>query len=412
MQHKYRFHHTPELEDLVVDVENRGEKIVVDVSGPRADDLGPFVEAYFQSFNEIGPLTCHEGRNVYSLYWPPVPSEAHARFVEAFWNTWFFGRQTPPVVTFAITDKCQCRCVHCGAATFDGKRSEISLSDMERIVAECVALGVTNVIYTGGEPLLHRDLEACVALVPKEKAVAQVFSNAVALDAARLQALKAAGLYAIKISLDSPNPDEHDRLRGRPGVFAAVERGVRASLDAGLLVGLSTYATNESVRTGHLPRVVELAAGWGIHEITVFDAHTAGRFRQREDVTLTPESRRELLEQSRRLNAERAPRPRIITQSWTNTSSKFAKYVGCLAATSQFHITPSGDFTPCDFTPLSFGNVLKEPISTLWQKLVTHPAYKTHCQECRMQSRAFRAKYVDAIPENAILPYPIERLGD
>lgn len=410
MRHTYRFVNTPEMKDLVIDVENRNGRLEYEIVGSGAEHLAPFVDAFFSSYNDIGVLAEHNGLNVYTLYWPPAPSQAHARFFEAFWRTWFFEKPTPPVVTIAITDKCQCRCVHCSSDSSPEGKHELSVKEMERIIDQCLSLGVCNVIFTGGEPLLHEDLEACIAMVPDDKSVCEVFTNGVALTPTRVASLKSAGLHAVKMSLDSPYPREHDTLRRRTGTFDAVERGVKIALEAGLLVGLSSYATNESIKDGKLERQVELAANWGVHEVTIFDVIATGRLRWSKNLQLTPESRETLLSQARSLNKAYAGVTRVISQSWTNSSSKFAKYVGCLAATSQFHITADGYLTPCDFTPISFGNVRDSSIADIWDKLVQHPAYRQHCQECRMQNEEFRKKYIQSIPDDASLPFPAELL--
>lgn len=81
------------------------------------------------------------------------------------------------------------------------------------------------------------------------------------------------------------------------------------------------------------------------------------------------------------------------------------------AANWQFHITVQGDFTPCDFTPLTFSNVRTESVKSLWEKLLKHPAYSKYHLSCRMQDPLFRKQYIDKIPEDAELPYAIEEVS-
>jgi MoaA/NifB/PqqE/SkfB family radical SAM enzyme len=408
LRHHYRFRNTPELADASITVENVGNRIAIapDHSGPAA--LSALIRTYFDSFNAMTPIATHRGANVYSLYWPPVPGEPHARFFEDFVRTWFLKKPSPPVVTVAVTGDCQCRCIHCSADPLSGPSPiPYSLAELKRIIDGCLSIGVCNIIFLGGEPLLRKDLEACIAHVDPALAVTQIFTNAVALSGQRIASLKASGLNAVKISLDSPDPEEHDRLRGRAGTFRSVERGAKLALEAGLLVGLATYATNESVARGDLARIAERAAQWGVHEVTVFDVIPTGRLLQRQELMLTPERRNELLAQAARLNRDLSPAPRILTQSWTNSDSRFAKYIGCLAATSQFHITAAGDLTPCDFTPLSFGNVRSEPIDRIWKRLTEHSEFCRHSQRCRMQDPGFRARFIETLPAGAGLPYPI-----
>ena len=182
---------------------------------------------------------------------------------------------------------------------------------------------------------------------------------------------------------------------------------MHAALDAGLKVGISTYATNESVESTVLEGVVALAHGWGVHEVSVFDVISTGRLIDREDVHLTPANHARLVRQADRLTRRYRRRPRVVSQSWTNSGRTFSKYIGCLAAGFQLHVTAHGEVTPCDFTPLSFGNLRDEPLADIWRRMTTHREYCRHSQSCRMQDRAFRARYVDAIPDGAVLPYPI-----
>ena len=309
-----------------------------------------------------------------------------------------------------MTHECQCRCIHCSAEDNRVTGERLSTGEIERIISEGLALGLTNVTFTGGEPLLREDLEVLIACVPERKAVSKIFTNGALLDAGRAASLKAAGLQAVKASLDSPDPFEHDRLRQRAGSFREVERGVRSALEAGLLVGLSTYATNESVRRGRLGQIASLAAEWNVHEVSVFDVIPTGRLLHEDGMLMDAETRTDLMKQAGALNREFGGRPRITTQSWTNSPSGFAAYFGCLAGTYQYHVTAYGEFTPCDFTPISFGNVRSESTESLWQKLSDHPAYCEHRRQCRMQTPAFREKYIQPIPEKASLPYPIEKL--
>jgi MoaA/NifB/PqqE/SkfB family radical SAM enzyme len=406
----YRFESTPELHDLEVRVGLESNEIKFDVLGPQADFFSPLIKLYFDWFNRIGPITTHEGSNIYSLYLPPIPSAADARLLEGVFRDKLFRIPTPRAVTIAVTQDCQCKCRHCSAEEYSRSTRPLTAEEILNIIDESIALGLCNVTFTGGETLLRKDLERFISYVPEDKALTKIFTNGALLDEKRAGSLKAAGLHAVKVSLDSPDPAEHDEFRGRAGSFNEVERAVKCALDAGLLVGISTYATNESVGENKLERIAALGSRWGVHEISVFDVIPTGRLLHQDEMIMTEDTHEKVVEQSRILNRANGGRPRIITQSWTNTPEGFAAYFGCLAGTYQFHITPSGEFTPCDFTPLSFGNIRTESITKLWKKLNKNPAYCKHQRKCRMQSRKFREQFIDPIPGDAKLPYAIEKL--
>jgi MoaA/NifB/PqqE/SkfB family radical SAM enzyme len=73
-------------------------------------------------------------------------------------------------------------------------------------------------------------------------------------------------------------------------------------------------------------------------------------------------------------------------------------------------VSAYGEVSPCDFSPLSFGNLRDEPLKAIWKRMVRHPAYKHRSSVCRMQSERFRHFYIDPIPDNATLPYDINKL--
>ena len=85
------------------------------------------------------------------------------------------------------------------------------------------------------------------------------------------------------------------------------------------------------------------------------------------------------------------------------------KGVGCYGAQSQFYMTAYGDINPCDFNPINFGNVRDMPIQAIWKKMVTHPDFSKRYPTCRMQSKAYRRKYIDPLPPDVSLPVPIEK---
>ncbi len=395
---------------IQLEVENIENRLVVHIKGSRSKLFAPFVEKYFEWLNRAGPIATDNGGNIYSLFLPPVPSKVHCRMIDNYLYAGHLKKPRPQSATIAVTYDCQLRCIHCSAPLRKNGQFLLSLKELEEVIKQSMELGANNITLTGGEPLLREDLEDIIARVDPEKAISHVFTNGLALDNRRASSLKAAGLYAVIISLDSPLSSAHDRSRGRRGTFRAVERGVRAALDAGLLVGLSSYATNEFVAEGWLQQMAALATEWGVHELIVLDVIPTGRLLHRGDMLLTKENRQALLHQTRRFYRKHRGRPRITTQTWTNSGAWFALSYGCLAGSYTIHVTGYGDVTPCDFTPLSFGNIREKSLVELWKKLTSHPAYWEHRCDCRMQSQDFRKTYIEKIPIGATLPFPIDRL--
>ncbi len=137
----------------------------------------------------------------------------------------------------SVTDRCNLRCTYCMPAQgLDWLPRPEMLTDDElvRLVTVMVALGVTQVRLTGGEPLLRRSLVDVVgriaALGPRPRIA--MTTNGIGLD--RLAApLAAAGLDRVNVSLDTIDPEHFGRLTRRDR-FDDVVAGLKAAADAGL----------------------------------------------------------------------------------------------------------------------------------------------------------------------------------
>ncbi|PRZ04810.1 cyclic pyranopterin monophosphate synthase subunit MoaA [Isoptericola sp. CG 20/1183] len=121
----------------------------------------------------------------------------------------------------SLTDRCNLRCTYCMPA--EGlpalpKDSVMTRAEIARLVGVATReLGVRQVRFTGGEPLLRRDLVEIVQDVAalEHRPEISLTTNAVGLDA-RADALRDAGLDRVNVSLDTLDPDTFATLARRP----------------------------------------------------------------------------------------------------------------------------------------------------------------------------------------------------
>jgi GTP 3',8-cyclase len=148
-----------------------------------------------------------------------------------------YGR-TATDLRVSLTDRCNLRCTYCMPAEgLDWLPAAEVLTDSEivRLVGIGVRmLGITTVRLTGGEPLLRRNLEQLVAELAtlEPRPAIALTTNGIGL-AGRADALAAAGLNRINISLDTLDAATFARLARRrrlPDVLASVSAARRAGL--------------------------------------------------------------------------------------------------------------------------------------------------------------------------------------
>ncbi len=351
-----------------------------------------------------------KGKIVSNTFAPPVGSRPMIRALKGLVRSQLMPYPLPIAMTFAITYRCQCKCVHCSAGRHLQKdKIELTTDEAKKLIDDAQKLGVTIIAFTGGEPLLREDLFELVSYVNKKKALPVMFTNGQFLTEENVNKLSEAGLYSVFLSIDSPYAEEHNKLRGMPGLFKTASEGVKRAQEKGIFGGFSGYATRSGTEKGYYKKLHKLASDLGLKNIIYFDCVPTGHLLHDTSEMLTFKLREKLHKYSAEAFRKKIVPP-LSSQSWQNSVEAYLSGIGCLAANIQYYASAYGDISPCDFSPLCFGNVRKEPLKKIWMRMVKHPAFNHRSPFCRMQNKEFRNIYIDPIPDDAYLPYPINKL--
>ena len=162
---------------------------------------------------------------------PTVGRPAHSGLVDSY------GRVARDL-RISVTEKCSLRCTYCmpeSGLPAIAREDLLTATEIARLVGIAVRdLGVHDIRFTGGEPLMRADLEE---IISRSSAVAgdasvSMTTNGIGLDK-RIEGLVRAGLTRINISLDTVDRDHFARLTRRdrlPSVFAGIEAAKRAGI--------------------------------------------------------------------------------------------------------------------------------------------------------------------------------------
>jgi MoaA/NifB/PqqE/SkfB family radical SAM enzyme len=102
--------------------------------------------------------------------------------------------------------RCNLACAYCNE--YDDHSKPVPLETMRRRLDRLAALGTTIVTISGGEPLLHPDLDQIVSHIRHRRAIAGMITNGYLLTAERIKRLNRAGLDHLQISIDNVTPDD------------------------------------------------------------------------------------------------------------------------------------------------------------------------------------------------------------
>ncbi len=269
-------------------------------------------------------------------------------------------------VEFALTYECNCHCGHCSAARLRNEaRPLLRMDAIKRTLKECIELGVLNINLTGGEILLRDDLDELIRAAQPDKAVVSIATNGILLDRSAALRLKDLGVRIVTISLDSADPDTHDRSRGYKGCFKKVFEAVEHARAADLEVFLCTIMTPQNLKNGDMYRMVDLARDKDL-TITVNVSCAVGRWTSNKGILLD--------EHDLACFDEIVSLPHVRWEGGSNYLKE-----GCPAGIEKVYISPYGDVMPCNFAHISFGNVAEESLVRIWKRMIaTAPFNEIH----------------------------------
>jgi GTP 3',8-cyclase len=136
----------------------------------------------------------------------------------------------------SVTDRCNLRCTYCmpkEGLSLIGRDDILRYEEIFRIIRIATGEGITKVRITGGEPLVRKGVAEFIASLRAIAALKDISltTNGILLED-HAEALFAAGMRRINISLDSLNADKYARIT-RGGDIGAVLRGIRKVREMG-----------------------------------------------------------------------------------------------------------------------------------------------------------------------------------
>ena len=185
----------------------------------------------------------------------------------------------------SVTDRCDLRCRYCMAEkmTFLPRSALLQLEEIAVIAERFIARGVTKIRLSGGEPLVRRDVGDLVTRLGRHVDAGldelTMTTNGTRL-AAHAEAMVAAGIRRVNVSLDSLDPDRF-RFITRHGDVAQVLRGIAAAKAAGLRVKINAVAL-AGLNEDALPEMLAWCVDQG-HDLSLIETMPLGAIEDRTD---------------------------------------------------------------------------------------------------------------------------------
>jgi AdoMet-dependent heme synthase len=303
----------------------------------------------------------------------------------------------PFTIAWEVTRACAFACKHCRAdAQHQRDPRELTTEEGYQLIDRLSEFGSPILIFTGGDPMMRRDLFEWIEYAAKKGLRCSLTPTATALPTKdRLLHAKAAGIRRIALSLDAPSPDVHDDFRQVPGSWERTMRILHNAREVDLSVQVNTTVSTFNVDL--LPLMVPFIEEVAAVQWSVFFLVPTGRAQTR--YMISPQRHEEvfnwLYELSQQANfdikATAAPMYRRVAIERKKAESSGEQPVTFQGAGFQYadglhrptkgvndgngflFISHLGQIMPSGFLPVDCGNVRETDIVEVYRN---HPVFK------------------------------------
>jgi len=286
----------------------------------------------------------------------------------------------PAHPVWEMTTACNLRCIHCHASGGKPTADELKTDDAKRLLDELAQVPEFRMMaFTGGEPLVRKDLFELLAYSQALGFTNTMATNATLIDDDVARRLRRFGLAIAAVSLDGFTAEQHDMVRGISGSFEAALRGMRALRRAGIVLHINITAMEYNVE--QLVDLMRLVDELGTGILLMYQLVPVGRGRDISQAALDEGANERLIRFM--VEAQRTTRaimePVAGPQYWpfllqragirSGPLLRLAETVfhGCSAGRGFVYVKPDGDVWPCPFIEMSCGNVRETPFRRIWK---------------------------------------------
>lgn len=244
-------------------------------------------------------------------------------------NCCYFGISNTKNIIIEVTSYCNLKCIHCHSYSYNNThlKPPILNNILGNIInyynSECKA------IITGGEPLLHPQLEDILNILYKKRIEFDICTNGLLLNEKKLDTFIDMGLREISISLDG-DKKSHEKIRGSNTynkVINTIE--ILSKKD----IPFEIIAVVNNITLSHLSNVIEVSKKYGAKK-TVFEGIIPFGRARRFEKKLFKKDEINIDEQKIKINYYRI-------------SNGFYPLTNCQAYTNLISIKPNGKIGPC-----------------------------------------------------------------
>ncbi len=294
-------------------------------------------------------------------------------------------------ISWNVTKKCNLYCKHCYRDSSPGEltEGELTTGEGKKLLEDIKKAGLQIIVLSGGEPLMRPDIYELIEHATALGLVPLMGSNGTLITDGVAKKLKASGLNAIAISIDSATPEVHDQFRGTENALSMAITGIRNSMNNGLKVQVNCTVSKYNV--DDIDSILEFANSEGALSCHMLFLVDVGRGKNIEVTQLSKLEYKETIQKILSNKFDMRVKPTCAPQYKVEAFLKDIPSIGgrgCIAGISYCSILPNGDVHICPYTPVKVDSIRKKPFDEIWhnnevfKSLRDFSKYKGKCGSC------------------------------
>jgi pyrroloquinoline quinone biosynthesis protein E len=302
----------------------------------------------------------------------------------------------PYALLAELTHRCPLQCPYCSnPLALERSSDELATPEWQRLIDEAAALGVLQIHFSGGEPMIRRDLELLVAHAARAGLYGNLITSGVLLDEARLAALVAAGLEHVQLSFQASDAPTGDRVAGYRGGHRRKLAAARAVRAAGLPLTVNFVVHRQNLEG--LETMIDTAVELGAQRLEVAHVQYYG-WALANRAALIP-TRAQLDHATEAVSAARRRLAGVLTIDYVVPDYYARRPKACMGGWArQFvNVAPDGEVLPChaasSIAGLRFDSVRERSLRDIWETSAAFELFRgtgwmgEPCRGCERRER-------------------------
>jgi len=272
----------------------------------------------------------------------------------------------PVISEVAVNYRCNLNCKFCYAGS-QNKDKGLSTKDIKKILKKIrYQAKVPFVSFTGGEPLLRKDIFELISFAQKIDLKTNLITNGTLITVEVAEKLKRAGLESAQVSLEGPEK-VHNEITGVRGAFEKTIRGIKELKEKGIRVHTNT--TLNKMNIPYVFELIDIIKSIGLDKFSMNLLIPCGSAYKNKDIWVKYSEIGEVIKKVKNYSNKKglkfiwySPLPFCIF----NPVKEGLGGKGCAALKGLLSVDPQGNIIPCSsfFEPV--GNLLKEDFEKIW----------------------------------------------